>query len=110
MAIGGQELINNLLTYNQDEAPASGDTINVSDGKPVVTLRITPAAAIATLTINLPANNLLDGQVVYITTAEAIAAVTLANGTIISAITVLALGGHAAYSYKLSVDKWYRLI
>lgn len=96
---------NSLGETIQHVAPATGATVNISTGKTV--LAVDPAGTLATLTINLPSNP-GDGKRVKIAASQVITSLTLGNGTIVGAVTSLALGGFAQFVFVGAASKWFR--
>lgn len=93
----------------QYAAPATGATITVAAASTV--LAIEPAGTIALGTIVLPTTPPNGTQVRFGTTAE-ITGLTLSGGgsdTVVGAITTLAAAAFAAYVYRSSSAKWYRV-
>jgi hypothetical protein len=70
-------------------------------------LILNPAGLLATLTVSMPPNP-QNGQLVSISSTKAITAFTLNGGTIIGAITTLALAGFAYYVYSSNTLSWLR--
>jgi hypothetical protein len=100
---------NGIIRVFDFQSPATGFTYVVPSG--VVGVALTPATTLATGTITMPASP-ADGMTVNISSSQIITALTVNANTgqsIINAITTLALGGSAAYLYRLSNTTWYRV-
>lgn len=95
----------------QKVVPNSGDTIQMSATALDGTLLIAPAAALASLTINLPPEAVSRlGQVRRIATTKAIAALTLTGATsIMNAVTSLS-GGDCVQYQKADSNTWFKLL
>lgn len=99
-------IIDQSITYNSPSATAF--TYTVPDDKQTVLL--TPVDGYASGTINLPAKSgVRDGQIVEITTSQAITAVTWGlNGSafILNAPSGLAAGQTVKFRYYFAIDWW----
>lgn len=87
---------------------ATSGTVTVTDAQGDVILILTGALAV-TMTIALPATP-FDGQRVYISSDNGITTLTMSTpiGTIINAITTMAVGGVVAYIYDAPNTKWHK--
>lgn len=93
-------------TVVQYSAPATGATVAIS--VPNTSLVVEPAGLLAALTINMPPTP-ADGDDVRISSTQAVTALTLGGGTIVGAITALAVGSFAQYVYRAANTSWYRI-
>lgn len=68
------------------------------------------AATTLTLTMALPTTP-VNGQMFSFTSASGVTTLTLSTstGTIVNAITTLAVGGNATYIYLATPNKWYKI-
>lgn len=89
----------------QTATPISAATINIASGK--TALLITPAGTIAALTINMPSSP-VDGQSVTISSSQIVTVLTMGGGTILGALSAMAVAGFARYIYNASTTSWYR--
>lgn len=62
----------------------------------------------ATLAVNLPPSDLVDGQNITIATRSAITVLTLGGGTIYGAPSSLDAGGFASFIYSAAAAAWFR--
>jgi hypothetical protein len=81
------------------EAPATGATVSPSYTGQNMLVALTPAGTLATLTINYPSASQFPGMIVRVNSSQIITALTLTPsvGSIIGAVTTLALGGFCAH-------------
>jgi len=99
-----------VLKY-QRVVPTTGFSQNINNS--VDWLLLEPAAALAAGTINLPSQP-GEGQVVGVSTTQAITALTIApQGSHVlaagAAITTLAQGGFAEWMFRSANNTWYRV-
>ncbi|MBL6938825.1 MAG: DUF2793 domain-containing protein [Alphaproteobacteria bacterium] len=90
------------------QAPASGFSLTIPDATGL--LLLDPATTLATGAITM-APNPRDGQVCRIASSQAITALTLAANTgqtLSAALTTLAAGAFAEYTYRGANSSWYR--
>ena len=90
----------------QPEAPATGATVTVLGGREVF-VALSPAGTIAALTITL-ASSPTNGDRVTITSTKIVTLVTMDGGTIVGALTTLALGGFGAFVFNGDTSTWSR--
>lgn len=83
--------------------PTAGQTVNINPNTDV--LMVDPAGLLLTLTIVLP--SAADGKRVGIGCSQIITTLTL-TGTIVGALTTMALGGFAEFVFSGSASKWFR--
>lgn len=90
------------------EAPLTGVTFTPADNTQVVLIE--PGGTIATHTLKMPPSP-SDGDQFRFSTVQTITTLTLdGNGaTIVNPITTLAANGFAAYQYRSTGAKWYRI-
>lgn len=89
-------------------SPLTGATIAATTSLNDVTLVLTPAGTIATLTVTMPATP-FNGQRFLITSTQIVTALTLAGGTIVGATTALAVNTAVEYVYVLATTSWYKI-
>jgi hypothetical protein len=108
--IEGDLVTNGGLFYKnvQTAAGASAGSVTISKGVPGLIL--TGTGGITGYTVTLPVGP-KDGQVVFITTTQAISATLLVNGgTIVpTAPTTLTAGQSLRYMYNLATTSWYQI-
>ena len=92
------------INYQQ---PATGAAIGLANSDYMLILD--PAAAIGSATITLAASP-VNGQVIKLSSSQAITAVAIAAGanTIKNAITTLAAGAVAEYTFRSTGTTWFR--
>lgn len=95
-----------LVPVKQYTTPTTGSTVTVN-GNGRVILFLNPAGTLATLTVSFP-SIVSDQDSVVITTSQAITALTLNNATIIGALTSMAAGDCAEYTYFSDNLTWAR--
>lgn len=93
----------NVVQYS---APATGATVAVT--VPNTSLILEPAATLAALTVNMPSSP-ADGDEVRFSSTQIVTVFTIGAGTIVGAITSLAIGSFASYVYRAANTSWYRI-
>lgn len=88
----------------QYAAPTTGQTVTALVN--VEMIMLDPAGTLATLTVIMPPTP-FDGQECVIATSQVITALTV-TGTIVGALTTLALGGFARFIWSATGAKWFR--
>lgn len=93
----------------QYATPTVGQTVTITAAAEDIVLICEPAGALATLTITLPTAS-RDRQRCTVSAAQAVTALTLnsAAGSVVGALTTVALGGFATYLWLAAQSKWYR--
>lgn len=91
----------------QYETPSTGNTVTVISNSNV-RLIIDPAGALLALTIALPGSP-SNNDVVTFGSSQAVTTLTISGGTIVGALTSLAIGSCATYVYYSVASKWFRL-
>lgn len=86
--------------------PVSAGTTTLTTSTSIVMCNHT--ATIASHTFTFPSTGLTNGQQITITSRSAITTVTLSGGTFRNAITTLAAGGFAQYTYSSTGAAWFR--
>lgn len=93
----------------QTATPTTGQTVQVTDDGLDTTLRLTPAGGLATLTVTLPTNaNSRIGQIVRVTSSQAVAALTVNGATVLNAVAALVANECFGFQ-KLAANTWVRL-
>lgn len=95
-----------LIPQTQYATPTTGTTINVNTNG-FVRLLINPVGTLLALTVTLPASP-QDGDLVNLASTQAVTGLTMNGGTIIGALTTLAIGTFATYTYSSSSSEWFR--
>lgn len=106
-AISSASSMSSTIPVKQYATPATAGTVTVAANGNTV-LFLNPAGTIATLTVNLPSTP-SDLDRVTLGTSQIVTSLTLGNGTIIGAITTLALGAFATYIYSSDTSSWFRM-
>ena len=86
--------------------PAAAGTTTFTTSTSIVVCNHT--ATIASHTFAFPSTGLTNGQQITISSRSAITTVTLSGGTFRGAITTLAAGGFAQYTYSSTAAAWFR--
>jgi hypothetical protein len=86
--------------------PVAAGTTTLTTSTSIVMCNHT--ATIASHTFAFPSTGLTNGQQITISSRSIITAVTLSGGTFRSAITTLAAGGFAQYTYSSTGAAWFR--
>lgn len=98
---------------NQLSSPATGATVSITAGDDNIWLILTPAATLATLTIELPAIvNLASNQEVLVTSTQELTALTVDKNdatNIFGEPTTLAAEGFFKMKYNSFQKTWYRV-
>ena len=90
----------------QYETPATGSTITIGGGSNVEVF-INPSGTVLALTCNLPSSP-ADGDKVTVSSSQIVTTFTMGNGTIVGALTTLAVATFASYTYFATPAKWVR--
>lgn len=102
-----QTLDSRLVPTVQYVTPSTGDTVTVnSTGH--VRLLINPSGSLLTLTVALPGSP-SDGDLIQIGSSQIITTLTMSGGTIIGALTALAVATFASYIFNSTAGKWFRV-
>jgi hypothetical protein len=89
-------------------SPATGATVSFTSDQNDRIMLLTPAGALATLTVNFPSSP-RTGQLCCITTSQSIAALSVGGGVVSGLVT--ALSGGDLYSYRcVGGTNWRRCI
>src|SRR6185436_8596503 len=92
-----------LVPVMQYETPTTGATINVgTNGN--VKLLINPSGSLLNLTLSLPSAP-SDGDLISFCSSQIVTTFTMTNGTIIGALTTLAVATFASYIYSATASK-----
>jgi Ca2+-binding RTX toxin-like protein len=106
MPMNVSALYNAPAKATQYATPTTGQTVAANAG--VTALILNPAGTLATLTVTVPPTP-VDGQTFAITTSQIITALTMNGGTIILALSTLALGGFGEWVYAAANSTWNRI-
>lgn len=96
-----------LVPTIQYATPTTGSTITASTSGNV-TLLINPAGTLLALTVALNASP-SDGDALTIASSQAITGFTMSGGTVIGALTTMAVGTFATYMYSATSAQWFRI-
>lgn len=102
-----QAVAGNQLPLVQYAAPVAAATVTVGSNG-YVRLLLNPAGTLATLTVALPGSP-ANGDVVEIGCSQVVTLLTISGGTVIGALTSLAVGGFASYCYSSTASTWFRI-
>lgn len=95
-----------LIPTIQYTTPTTGSTINVN-ATGHVQLIINPVGSLLALTVALPGSP-SDGDVVNISSSQVVTTLTMSGGTIVGALTSLAVASFAEYLYSATAGVWFR--
>lgn len=90
----------------QYTTPATGDTITANNTGNL-TVIINPAGSLLTLTLALNATP-SDGDIMSLACSQAVTTFTMSGGTVVGALTTMAVATFAAYVYNATANKWFR--
>lgn len=96
-----------LVPQVQYTTPTTGSTINVNTNG-YVRLLINPSGSLLALTVALPASP-SDGDILELCSSQIVTGLTMSGGTIIGALTSMAVATFAAYCYSASASSWFRI-
>lgn len=91
----------------QYTTPTTGSTVNASVGSNVFLL-INPAGTLVALTLALNGSP-VNGDLLTISSTQIITGLTMSGGTIIGALTTMAVATFARYMYSSDASKWFRV-
>jgi hypothetical protein len=95
-----------LIPTKQYTTPATGNTVTVNSTG-TTWLFLNPAGTLLTLTVTLPASP-TDQDSVKIFSSQAITTLTINGGTIIGALTTMAIGTFSEYTLFSDTSNWAR--
>jgi hypothetical protein len=96
-----------LIPTVQYVTPTTGSTINASTlGN--VSLLINPTGSLLALTLALNASP-SDGDKISIASSQVVTGFTMTGGTVIGALTSLAIASFATYEYSATANQWFRI-
>lgn len=96
-----------LVPIKQYVTPTTGSTVTVNSTG-FIKLKINPAGTLLALTIALPGSP-TDGDVVNVSSTQAITTLTMSGGTIVGPLTTMAIGSFAEYEYVSDSSSWFRV-
>lgn len=96
-----------LVPQVQYTTPTTGQTITVNSNGHTV-LFINPAGTILALTVTLPSSP-SDGDRVTLASSQVVTGLTMNGGTIIGALSALAVATFATYVFSNSSSNWFRM-
>lgn len=96
-----------LIPTVQYATPTTGQTITASvSGN--VSLLINPAGTLVALTLALnPSPS--DGDIINIASSQVVTGFTMSGGTVIGALTSLAVASFACYQFSATASQWFRI-
>lgn len=95
-----------LVPQTQYVTPATGATVTVNSNGHVM-LFVNPAGTLATLTITLPSSP-TDGDRVTLGSSQIVTGLTMNGGTVIGALSTMAVATFATYTYSSNSSNWFR--
>lgn len=95
-----------LIPAIQYVTPTTGSTVNVNTNG-YVRLLINPAGTLVALTVALPASP-QDGDILELCSSQVVTGLTMSGGTIIGALTSMAVATFAKYTYSATAAQWFR--
>lgn len=95
-----------LVPTIQYATPATGGTVTVNNTG-YVALILNPAGTLATLTVTLPSGP-SDGDKISVSSSQIVTGLTMNGGTIIGALTTMAVGTFASYLFSATASSWFR--
>lgn len=95
-----------LVPAKQYATPTTGSTVTVNNTG-YINLMLNPAGTLATLTVTLPGSP-TDGDKVTVASSQIVTGLTMNGGTIIGALTTMAVGAFASYVYVSDATSWFR--
>lgn len=95
-----------LIPSVQYVTPTTGTTVNMTDHGNL-TLFINPAGTILALTLALNSTP-VDGDKITLSSSQIVTGFTISGGTVIGALTALAVATFEQYTYSSSASKWFR--
>lgn len=96
-----------LIPTVQYTTPATGATVTAADSGNVHLL-VNPAGTLLALTIAFNASP-TDGDILTLGSSQAVTTLTMSGGTVIGALTTLAIASFARYMYNATASKWFRI-
>lgn len=95
-----------LVPAAQYTAPTTGSTINMNDHGNL-TIIINPSGSLLALTLALNGSP-QNGDTVSLASSQAVTTFSMTGGTVIGALTTLAIATFASYTYSSDAAKWFR--
>lgn len=102
-----QSIDQRLVPQVQYVTPTTGSTVSVNTNGSVLLL-INPAGSLLALTVTLPSSP-SDGDMVQFGSSQAVTTLTMNGGTIVGALSTLAIASFASYLYNGTSSQWYRI-
>ncbi len=96
-----------LIPTTQYAAPATGDTVTATNTGNL-NLLINPSGALLALTLALNGSP-SDGDLISFGSSQVVTTFSMTGGTIIGALTTLAIATFASYIYSATASKWFRI-
>ena len=95
-----------LIPIVQYATPTTGSTVTVGTTG-YIQLVINPAGSLLALTVALPGSP-QNGDVLELCSSQAITTLTMSGGTVIGALTTMAIGTFASYIFNSTAGQWFR--
>lgn len=96
-----------LIPTVQYSTPATGNTVTVNNTG-YVSLLLNPAGTLATLIVTLPSGP-SDGDRISVCSSQIVTGLTMNGGTVIGALTTMAVGTFASYMFSATASSWFRI-
>lgn len=96
-----------LIPAVQYATPTTGQTVS-ANGSGNVTLLINPAGSLLALILALNASS-SDGDVLCFGSSQAVTTFTMSGGTVIGALSTLAIAAFGRYMYSATANQWFRI-
>lgn len=110
-AAAGASAAQAYLPQIQTASPTTGQTVVFTADDKDRTLWLTPAGALAALTITFPTDGASRlGQIVRLGSSQVITALTLGGATILNTAATLASAGDMYSFQKVAANTWARLV
>jgi hypothetical protein len=104
--MASQTIDSRLIPTIQYSTPNTGDTVSMPANGNVIHV-INPSGTLLALTYALNGSP-SDGDAVTICSSQAVTTFTMSGGTIIGALTTLAVATFATFIYSATASKWFR--
>lgn len=95
-----------LIPQIQYVTPTTGSTVTANTNG-FTKLLINPAGSLLALTITMPSSP-SDGDTLQLGSSQIVTTLTMNGGTIIGALTALAVAAFASYTYSSNTTSWFR--
>lgn len=99
--------LDGVVPVLQYATPTTGQTVTVGANK-YTRLLINPAGTLLALTVALPGSP-ANGDIVQLGASQIVTGLTISGGTVIGALTSLAVASFATYCFSFTASKWFRI-